>query len=252
MVLGTVSLALGLGLWFWITWGDIPEDRIISPAIWPSPGETWDSLSSLLNERDLVGSIAASLKRVFIGFGLAIIVGFTTGVLAAAWRPVQAFFAPIVLFGRSLPIAALIPLTIAWFGIEEKQKIMFIFIATVPFIFSDTVAAVLAVHERYVETAQTLGATRKQIIFKVLVPLSLPDIFTSIRFMFGLAFGYIMLAETVRAKAGIGFLLNQNESRGGLIEHTVLLLLIVGVLAYLIDRTLAWFQKGLFPYRSDL
>ena len=67
--------------------------------------------------------------------------------------------APLALFGRNLPVAALIPLTILWFGIDETQKVMFIFIATVPFVYSDVVAAIANVPDRYVETAQTLGAT---------------------------------------------------------------------------------------------
>ena len=78
-------------------------------------------------------------------------------------------------------MAALIPLTILWFGIDETQKVMFIFIACVPFVFSDAAARSSHVHERYVETAQTLGATPLQIVLKVLVPLALPDIYNSLR-----------------------------------------------------------------------
>ncbi len=251
LLLGGLCIASVLGLWIWATAGDIPEERILTPTVMPSPFEVWASIGSLM-ERGLVSSIAATLKRVFMGFGLSISVGVTTGILAASWRPLQAFFAPIVLMGRSLPLAALIPMTVLWFGIEDKQKIMFIFIATVPFIFSDTVAAVLSIKERYVETAETLGASRRQIIFKVLVPLALPDIFTSVRFLFGLAFGYIMLAEVINAKAGIGFLINQSFTRGSNMEHALLLLFVIGLLAYVIDRGLVWFQRGLFPYRKDL
>ena len=251
MLLGGLCLACIFGLWSWATSGAIVEERILSPTLMPSPYEVWASIGTLM-ERGLMSGIAATLKRVFLGFGLSISVGVSAGILAGSWRPLQAFLAPLVLFGRSLPLAALIPLTLIWFGIEDKQKIMFIFIATVPFIFSDTVASVLSIKERYVETAETLGASRWQIIFKVLVPLALPDIFTSVRFLFGLAFGYIMLAEVINAKAGIGFLINQSFTRGGNMEHAILLLLIIGFMAYVIDRALVWFQRGLFPYRKDL
>ncbi|MCP4446045.1 MAG: ABC transporter permease [Myxococcales bacterium] len=251
IILGSLCIAAILGIWMWATAGEIVEERVLSPTIMPSPFEVWASMGALA-DRGLVAGIAATLKRVFLGFGLSISVGVTTGILAGSWRPFQAFMAPVVLFGRSLPLAALIPMTVFWFGIEDQQKIMFIFIATVPFIFSDTVASVLSVNERYVETAETLGASRIQIIFKVLVPLSLPDIFTSIRFLFGLAFGYVMLAEVINAGAGLGFLINQSFSRGANMEHAILLLLIIGFMAYVIDRTLVWFQRGLFPYRKDL
>lgn len=251
MILGGLCVAAILGVWMWATAGEVAEERVLSPTLLPSPGEVWGSFGALM-DRGLIAGIAATLKRVFLGFGMSISIGVAAGILAASWRPLQAFFAPLVLFGRSLPLAALIPMTILWFGIEDQQKIMFIFIATVPFIFSDTVASVLSINERYVETAETLGASRKQIVFKVLVPLALPDIFTSIRFLFGLAFGYIMLAEVINAKAGIGFLINQSFTRGGNMEHALLLLLIIGFLAYIIDRSLVWFQRGLFPYRKDL
>ena len=251
MLLGGLCLACVFGLWSWATAGSIAEERVLPPTLMPSPAEVWASMGALM-ERGLLSGIAATLKRVFLGFGLSISVGVSTGILAGSWRPLQSFLAPIVLLGRSLPLAALIPLTVIWFGIEDKQKIMFIFIATVPFIFSDTVASVLSIKERYVETAETLGASRWQIIFKVLVPLALPDIFTSVRFLFGLAFGYIMLAEVINAKAGVGFLINQSFTRGGNMEHALLLLFVIGIMAYIIDRTLVWFQRGLFPYRKDL
>jgi ABC-type nitrate/sulfonate/bicarbonate transport system permease component len=125
---------------------------------------------------------------------------------------------------------------------------MFIFIACVPFVYSDAVSAVATVPERYVEAAQTLGATRAQIVWKVLVALALPDVYNSLRHLFGLAFGYIMLAELINAQHGLGYLLMSSQRRG-LSEHIILILMIIGLLAWGIDRLLYWFQKGLFPYR---
>jgi NitT/TauT family transport system permease protein len=184
-----------------------------------------------------------------MGFGLAIVVGVPLGIVAGAWRVFDAASAPLALFGRNIPIAALIPITILWFGIDEAQKIMFIFIACLPFVFSDTVVAVLNVPDRYVETAQTLGASRGQIVRKVLLSLAFPDVFNSLRNLFGLAFGYIMLAELINAEHGLGYLLNASQRRG-LTEHIILILVVIGALAFGIDRLLHWFQKGLFPYRT--
>jgi len=110
------------------------------------------------------------------------------------------------------------------------------------------VSAVGTVPERYVESAQTLGASKAQIVWKVLVALALPDIYNSLRHLFGLAFGYIMLAELINAQHGLGYLLMSSQRRG-LSEHIILILMIIGLLAWGIDRTLYWFQKGLFPYR---
>jgi NitT/TauT family transport system permease protein len=219
--------------------------------ILPKPGAVLGSYSKL-DHMGLYNSIWVSLRRVLIGFAWATGIGVGLGILGGSFRAVGAFFAPVVTFLRSLPMGAVVPLTMIWFGIGEQQKEMFIFIATVPFIMSSTIQAIAAVPQRYIETAQTLGATRWQIIRKVLVPLALPDIMTSLRFLFGLAFGYIMLAEAINPQAGLGYLINLSNSRGGSQEPVFLLLLIIGVLAWGFDWTLRFFQRGIFPYRKDL
>jgi len=247
-LVGAGAMGVVVLIWWLATRGAGPEDRLVSPVILPSPAEVIRSFPSLLNERALLQSIAATLKRVLIGFGLAAVIGVPLGIAAGAWRVIEAAGVPLALFGRNLPVAALIPLTILWFGIDETQKVMFIFIATVPFVYSDAVAAVANVPERYVETAQTLGASSLQIVRKVLLPLAIPDIYNSLRHLFGLAFGYIMLAELINAQYGLGYLLMTSQRRG-LSEHIILILMIIGLLAYAIDRVLYWFQRGLFPYR---
>src|SRR5713101_2909667 len=248
-LVGVGAMGFVVLLWWLATTGFRSEDRLISPVILPSPAEVVRSFPSLLNDRALLQSIAATLKRVLIGFGLAAAVGVPLGIVAGSWRVVEAAGAPLALFGRNLPVAALIPLTILWFGIDETQKVMFIFIATVPFVYSDAVAAIASVPDRYVETAQTLGATSFQIVRKVLVALALPEIYNSLRHLFGLAFGYIMLAELINAEHGLGYLLMTSQRRG-LSEHIILILIIIGLLAFGIDRLLFWFQRGLFPYRA--
>jgi NitT/TauT family transport system permease protein len=248
-LVGVGAISGIVALWWLATSGLGSEDRLISPVILPSPAEVIRSFPSLVRDRALVASIAATLRRVLVGFGLAAAVGVPLGILAGSWRLFEAAGAPLALFGRNLPVAALIPLTILWFGIDETQKVMFIFIACVPFVYSDAAAAIANVPERYIETAQTLGASSLQIVRKVLVALALPDIYNSLRHLFGLAFGYIMLAELINAQHGLGYLLMTSQRRG-LSEHIILILIIIGLLAYGIDRLLAWFQRGLFPYRT--
>jgi ABC-type nitrate/sulfonate/bicarbonate transport system permease component len=251
LIVGIGAVAVVLALWFIATLGRIPEQRWVSPVILPSPIEVARSFGPLWTERDLLDSIIATLRRVLAGFGLAILVGVPVGIVAGSWRVLEATVMPVALFARNIPIAALIPLTILWFGIEETQKVMFIFIACVPFVYSDVVHAVTSVPDRYVETATTLGASRWQVIWKVLVPLALPDIYKSLRSLFGLAFGYIMLAELINAEHGLGYLLSTSQRRG-LSEHIILILIVIAALAFGIDRFLGWVQHGLFPYRQDL
>jgi len=128
---------------------------------------------------------------------------------------------------------------------------MFIFIACVAFILTDTARAVSEVGEQYIDTAYTLGARRAQVILKVLVPLALPSVFNSLRLLFGLAFGYIMLAELVKIggeSGGLGDIILTSQRRG-ITGHIILVLLIIPVVALVIDRFLYWVQRELFPYR---
>ena len=246
---GFAGVAIAVLVWWGVTFGATPETRIVSPVVLPSPGEVLRSIPTLFTERALVASTAATLRRVITGFGLAILVGVPLGILAGAYRIFDALTGPVSVFLRNIPVAVLIPLTILWFGIDETQKTMFIFIATAPFVFFDAARAVAGVHDRYVETAQTLGATPAQVITKVLIPLAMPNIYNSLRNLFGLAFGYIMLAELVNAEHGLGYLLMASQRRG-LSEHIFAILIVIGLLAYGIDRLLYWFQLGLFPHRS--
>lgn len=246
-LLAATCLVLVLFFWFVLTLG-AAEERFISPAILPSPGEVLKAIPNLLFERDLGKSIVASLTRVLVGFGLALLIGVPLGVLAGSWRVLEAFLRPIVIPMSNVPVAALIPLTILWFGIGETQKAMFIFVAALPFVFSTAAAALLAVPDRYVDTARTLGASDQQIVLKVLVPAAMPEMFRGLRGLFGLCFGYIMLAELINAPHGLGAMLNISQRRG-LTEHIFLILAIIGLIAWAIDHGLAWVERRLFPYK---
>ena len=234
-------------VWGALTWGP-PEERILSPLTLPSPGEVVGQIKSLWFDAALTRSTVWSLRRILSGFGLAALVGIPIGILAGCFRAVESFLKPVTLFLRNVPIAALIPLTLVWFGLGEPQKVFFIFIACLGFVIFDTTRAILDVDERYAETAYTLGAKKHQVIGKVLIPLALPDIFNSLRLLFGLAFGYIVLAELINAEYGLGYIIQVAQRRGPR-EHIYLVLLVISTLAFGTDRLLWFVQKKLFPYR---
>lgn len=242
-----LSVLLILVVWGALTWGP-PEERVLSPLTLPSPGEVVGQIKSLWFDAALTRSVIWSLRRILLGFGLAALIGIPLGILAGCFRGTESFLKPTTLFLRNIPIAALIPLTLVWFGLGETQKIFFIFIACIGFVIFDTTRAILDVDERYVETAYTLGAKKHQVIGKVLIPLALPDIFNSLRLLFGLAFGYIVLAELIDAKFGLGYIVQVAQRRGPR-EHIYLVLFVIVLLAFCIDRLLFFAQKKLFPYR---
>lgn len=250
-LLSALCIAMCFGLWWFVTSGATNEERIISPASLPSPSETFASFSSLWFERALTRNTLVTLQRVAGGFALACVVGIPLGVLAGCFPSVRAFLAPLVIFGRNIPLAALIGLTFLFFGIGETQKVMFIFFACVAFIIADTTTAIIDVGQQYVDTAYTLGASRWQTVIKVLVPLAMPSVFNSMRLLFGLAFGYVMLAELVRfgdTAGGLGNIINVSMRQGPR-EHVYLILLIIPLVAVTMDRLLFLVQRSLFPHR---
>ena len=247
LALQLLSVVLLLIVWGALTWGS-PEERVLSPLTLPSPGEVVGEVKSLWFDAALTRSTGWSLRRIFLGFGLAALIGIPLGIAAGCFRAIEAFLKPATLFLRNVPIAALIPLTLVWFGLGETQKVFFIFIACIGFVIFDTTRAILDVDERYVETAYTLGAKKHEVIGKVLIPLALPDIFNSLRLLFGLAFGYIVLAELIDAKFGLGYIIQVSQRRGPR-EHIYLVLLVISMLAFTIDRLLWYTQKKLFPYK---
>ncbi|HNY26779.1 MAG TPA: ABC transporter permease subunit [Candidatus Sumerlaeota bacterium] len=313
----TSLLCIGLVLvtWHLLTVG-VPEERVVDPITLPSLGDTFRSFHSLWFERELSRSAVGSLGRVVGGFFLAAIIGVPLGLAAGSFLRLNAFLKPFSIFGRNIPIAALIPLTLIWFGIGETQKVMFIFLACVAFVFFDSVNAVQEVPNNYLDAAYTLGArfvprpgllrallagvgyaavflsayyflsarpvdndgaemmaawrTRGAIVtgsgfllgvllwfpilafqplYKVLLPLAMPGVTNSLRLLFGLAFGYIMLAEVINAKFGIGYIINQSQRQGPR-EHIYLALILIALLAFGIDRGILAVQRWFFPYRQ--
>lgn len=253
IALGVLSILVCAGIWWYLTWGNTAEERILSPAVLSSPGDTLDSFHSLWFDRQLTRNTVASLRRVTLGFGLAVVVGVPLGILCGCYPWINAFFAPLTVIGRNIPVAALIPLTFSFFGIGEFQKIMFIFIACVAFIVIDSATAIANVSSSYVDTAYTLGANQRQVVLKVLVPLALPNIFDSLRLLFGLAFGYIMLAELIKfggEAGGLGDIILTSQRRGPR-EHILLVLMLIPLVALAIDRVLFWIQRELFPHKYN-
>jgi NitT/TauT family transport system permease protein len=252
LAMGLLCLALIAVLWVAVTRG-AAEERFVSPATLGSPEEVFGSFSKFWDpaiDKKLDRDIFLSLWRVIKGFGIAALIAIPLGILCGTFKRINAFFAPISIFGRNIPVVALVPLTFLLAGSDEGRKVLFLFIACVSFVLFDATQIVSRVPDKYLDTAYTLGASRLQIIFKVLIPLALPDLFKSLRLLFGLAFGYIILAEMFDlGGGGLGALIFMSQRRGPR-EHVYLLLLVITLVAYVIDRFLFWVGRHLFPYRT--
>ncbi len=246
--MAALCLAAVGGLWTAVTRG-APEARMVSPSTLGSPEEVFGSFHALWFDRAFMRNLLTSIVRVFEGFGLALLIGLPVGILSGAFFRIEAFFGPISIFGRYVPIYALVPLAFLWFGGGEPTIIGFLFIACVAFVMFDTGQNIRGVSDDYLDTAYTLGASRFQALTKVLIPLAMPEIFNSMRLLFGLCFGYIIVVEALdMSGGGVGVLIMQSQRRGPR-EHVYLILLFITAAAFIIDRLLFTLQRTLFPYR---
>ena len=141
------------------------------------------------------------------------------------------------------------PLTLSLFGTGEKQKIAFLALAFVIYLLPLIVQAVDNVDDVYLKTAYTLGANTMQTVRKVLLAVSWPDIYQSLRLGFGIGWSYIILAEMVDIGRGLGGIIIISQRRGPR-EHIYLVLLVIVVMAFLTDKLWASVGKMLFPYRE--
>ena len=247
-LLGIVPIAALLGVWVLCTAG-AAEERVISPAILPSPAEVLASFPLLWFDRALTRNLAISFVRVVEGFALALLVAFPLGVLMGAFTKVKAAFTPLTVFGAYLPIPTLVPLTMSLFGTDELQKVMFLALAFAIYLVPMFVSAVDAVDDTYLKTAYTLGATKGQAVSRVLLPISWPEIYQAMRLGFGVGWSYILLAEMVDMRSGVGGIIMISQRRGPR-EHIYLVLLAIVAVAFLTDKLWAWVGKQLFPYRG--
>jgi NitT/TauT family transport system permease protein len=199
-------------------------------------------------EEALVRSAGFSLFRVGMGFLLAAVVAIPLGLLMGTFPPVKAFFAPILDPLRFLPISALVPLTIVWFGIEETQKIAFLFMGTVVYLLPLVVEAVEEVDDVYLQTATTLGATRWQLVKDVLVPGSLPAIGEALRVMNGIGWTYVILAEVINARYGLGALITVAGKRSH-VDQIFALVLVILVIGVVTDQILRVVNKQFFQWK---
>lgn len=201
LALGLVAPAVVLGGWCLASYG-----RLAPPDFLPSPTEVIRGTLQLFFQHDLGAAILVSTRRIALSFLLASALALPLGVLMGAFAPVNRIFEPVMAPLRYMPISAFIPLLILWFGIYEKQKIAFLFLGVFVYLLPVVVSAIRAVPEELVQTALTLGATKAQVIWTVLLPAAAPEIFDSFRVMNAISWTYVILAEAVNPERGLGYM----------------------------------------------
>jgi taurine transport system permease protein len=190
-----------------------------------------------------------SLTRVIIGFALGALVGIPLGYAMGLSNWFRGWFDPIVEFMRPVPPLALIPLVIIWAGIGESGKIILLFLAALWIMAISARAGVSGVAISKVHAAYSLGASRWQLLRHVIVPNSLPEIFTGARVAMGVCWGTVVAAELVAAEKGAGMMI-MVASRFQLTDIVIMGIILIGIIGYGIDILMRKAEKWLVPWKG--
>jgi NitT/TauT family transport system permease protein len=248
LLLTTLFILLLLLTWTLLTRGKTIEARVLPPLILPSPMEVLQAFPALHFEQGLVRSAITSFMRVTEGFALAAIVAVPLGIYMSTFPPVAAFFRPLALMGAYVPIVVFVPLTLAWFGSTEMQKVGFLFIGCFVALLPLVIKSVADVPPAYLDVAVTKGASQWQLVSQVLFPVAQADIWDHLRGVYGVGWGWIILAEVVNAEQGLGFLIFVSERRGHTAAIFAVIIVIVAI-AVACDQLWRLGGRCLFPYR---
>lgn len=249
-LLTSLFVVLVFAGWFYVTSGDRIEDRILNPVILPSPAEVLLAFPKLHFEQELVRCAMISFVRVTVGFLLAALVAVTLGVYMAAFKRVSAFFRPLALASSYVPIIVFVPLTLAWWGSGEQQKIGFLFIACFVALLPLVIKDVTDVPGALLDVAMTKGASQWQLVRHVLFPVAAASIWDHLRGVYGVGWGWIILAEVVNGERGLGFLISMSERRGHT-QATFAVIIVIVLIAIACDQVWKWGGRALFPYRKE-
>lgn len=181
--------------------------RIIPPLFLPSPAETAKTGLRMIVSGELPATVAISMSRILSGWILGGICGALLGIVLGRVRVVRAILLPVIEYLRFVPPVTLVTLFVIWFGVGETSKIVLIFWTVVFIVLVNTTAGAASVREGAIRAARSLGATHAQVIYRVVVPETVPYIVTGFQIALGNAFMAIVAAEMLAAQSGIGYLI---------------------------------------------
>jgi taurine transport system permease protein len=225
----------------------------MEPLYLPAPEAVWVRSVKFFQEgfRDftLFEHLGYSLFRVIVGFFVGALIGIPLGYAMGLSNWFRGWFDPIVEFMRPVPPLALIPLVIIWFGIGETGKIILLFLAALWIMAIAARSGVSGVNIAKVHAAYSLGASKAQIMRYVIVPNSLPEIFTGARVAMGVCWGTVVAAELVAASQGAGMMI-MTASKFQNTDIVIMGIILIGVIGFGIDMLMRWAERFLVPWKG--
>ncbi|MEW5723991.1 MAG: ABC transporter permease [Thermodesulfobacteriota bacterium] len=221
----------------------------------PTPLEVFNELTRLSGERlagkSLWGHLWASLYRVLIGFGIAILIGVPLGLFMALNRYVNAFVKPVFDLIKPMPPISWISLSILWFGIGEESKVFIIVVGAFVPALINSYNGIRLVDPALYDAVRMLGGNRRQELLAVTFPAGFPALFAGLQIALSVAWGCVLAAELVGARSGAGFIiiLGMTTSNPSMIVGGMI---VIAVTAFLLTFILSKLERILCPWKVEL
>ncbi|MCW2628343.1 ABC transporter permease [Mycobacterium sp.] len=195
-----------------VVWEILALAGTLKPAYAPAPTDILGTTLELFRAGVLGPDLAISLQRAGIGLAIGLTVGIVAGVLGGFLRSGEYLFNGLAQILNTIPLLAVLPLMVVWFGIDELTKVLLIaFGAGVP-MYLNLFSAIRGLDQRLIEMARTTGAGSVRVVTRVLVPGALPGFLVGLRFSLAYSILGLVAAETVNADSGLGFLITQAQT----------------------------------------
>ncbi len=206
-----------------------------SQLLLPGPFKVFHSMGEMIATGYLPKHIGISLLRVIKGFLIAVAIGIPVGIGMGMNRHFKNFLNPIFRLFAPIPGVAWVPLAILWFGLGDKAAIFIIVVGAISPIIVNTLQGVNDVDSNLVQALKTLGANRRQIIFRCIVPSIIPHIVSGFKLGLGFAWRVVIAAELVGVPDGMGYVLNIGRNTGKT-DVTIVTILSLGIIMILMEE----------------
>lgn len=223
--------------------------EVTDPMFLPSPAAVAERFCSWGASGGLWQDMLISIYRVMAGFLLAALIALPLGLYLGTYKPIQALLEPLIDFIRYMPAVAFIPLVMLWVGIDEGAKVVIIFIGVFFQMVLMVAEDVRRVPMAQIEAAQTMGASRSEIVKLVIWPSARPALLDTLRVTCGWAWTYLVVAEMVAASSGLGYAVLRAQ-RYMQIDTIFAGILMIGLIGLLTDQAFRFVGRRAFHWQK--
>jgi NitT/TauT family transport system permease protein len=234
-----------------VIWELASRYHLLNPLIAPPPSSVALDIFNMIRSGALFTTLVATFQRVIIGFLIATVISIAIGTMMARMPIVEDAVDPIIELIRPVSPLAIFPLAILWFGIGDSSKIFLIALSCSFPIILNTYAGVRSIDVSYIRAARSLGASPSEIITKIVVPGSLPHVFTGIRIAWGIALIVIIASEMIGATEGLGYMVLEAQQTFR-VERVFSGIVIIGVIGFATDQALRALRRRLLPWYREV